>query len=390
MARTNMTAASPIAAENHGSRKSGRLFKVSVVIPNMEGGGAERFAVYLANGLAARGCDVDLVVLEAVGVCMDSVSPLVRLVDLKSRRVIRSIFPLIRYLRKRKPDALISNLEHMNLGAILARRLACVSTRVMPVVHIAVSKAAASDTSLRRRLVRAATKRVYRWADAVVAVSHDAAEDFARSVELPRETVRVIYPILTPGIAERSRLPVEHPWFAPGEPGVILAVGRLYEQKDFPALLRAFAIVRRRRNVRLMILGEGNLRGQLEDLVRELGLTDVVAMPGHSANVFAYMSRCALFVLSSAYEGMPMVIVEALASGATVVATDCKTGPAEILQSGKLGRLVPVGDPEALAAAMDESLAEPRRAAPEEALRPFSCEAVVEQYISLIAEITHA
>ena len=156
----------------------------------------------------------------------------------------------------------------MNLGAVLGRRLAGVSTCVIPVVHINVSRAAAQDIGLWQWLIRAATKRAYRWSDAVVVVSRDAAEDLVRTVKLPPNVVRVIYPILTPGIAERSQLPVAHPWFAPGQPGVILAVGRLSEQKDYSTLIRAFAVVRRWRNVRLMILGEGALRSRLENLVR--------------------------------------------------------------------------------------------------------------------------
>jgi glycosyltransferase involved in cell wall biosynthesis len=385
-----MTTNCSYPSTNTAESGSNRLPSVSLLIPDLAGAGAERFAVYLANGLAVHGCEVDLVALNATGACSDIVSPQVRIVDLKSRRVSRSLLPLARYLRERKPDALISNLEHMNLGAIMARRLARVPTIVIPVVHITVSQAAAQDRGLWQKFIRRATKKAYRGSGAVVVVSRDTADDLVRTFGLARNTVRVIYPILTPGIAERSREPVEHPWFAPGHPGVILNVGRLSEQKDQATLIRAFAAVRRQRNVRLMILGEGHLRAPLEGLVRELRLVDDVAMPGHASNVFAYMSRCALFVLSSRYEAMPMVIVEALASGAAVVATDCPHGPREILRDGQYGGLAPPGDVEALSRAMLDALDAGRSKTPESLFEPFLSGSVVDQYLGLIREMSHA
>jgi glycosyltransferase involved in cell wall biosynthesis len=367
---------------------SDRLAKVSLAVPNLGGGGAEQFTVYLANGLAARGCHVELVAVEAQGPCLVSLSPQVRVVSLNSRRVLRSILPLARYLRRSRPDVLISSLEHMNLGTLMARRLAGVSTRVIPVVHTTLSQAMAQTTDVRDRIINGMLRKIYPWSAAIVVVSRDAADDFLRITRAPAELVRVIYPILTPGIAELAKLPLDNPWFAPGQPRVVLAVGRLTPQKDFAALIRAFAVVRRQQDLRLLILGEGETRGQLEALVKELGLTDVVSMPGRAKNVFAYMSRCALFVLSSTYEAMPMVLVEALASGAPVVATNCLSGPREILHDGKFGRLVPVGSVPDLARAIQASLSEPRRPPPDEALRPFARDTVIDQYMELIAHVS--
>jgi len=245
-------------------------------------------------------------------------------------------------------------------------------------------------TDVRFRNINSIRKKFYPLSDAIVVVSREAADDFLRITKAPAEIVRVIYPILTPGIAELTTFPLDDPWFAPGQPGVVLGVGRLTPQKDFSTLVRAFAAVRRQCDLRLMILGEGETRGQLEDLVKELGLTESVALPGNTKNVFAYMSRCALFVLSSAYEAMPMVLVEALASGAPVVATNCMCGPREILHDGKFGRLVPVGNVPALASAIHQSLSEPRRPPPEAALRPFAGDTVIDQYLRLITEVSEA
>ena len=240
---------------------------------------------------------------------------------------------------------------------------------------------------MRNRILNGMLRRIYRLSDAIVVVSREAADDLVRITRVPPGIVHVIYPILTAGIAELKTAPLDDPWFVPGQPGVLLGVGRLTPQKDFATLIRAFAAVRRQRDLRLVILGEGESRGPLLDLVKELGLTDCVALPGRAKNVFAYMSRCALFVLSSTYEAMPMVLVEALAAGAPVVSTNCMSGPREILYDGQFGRLVPVGDVPALASAIQASLLEPRRPPADEALRPFAGDAVINQYMKLISEI---
>jgi glycosyltransferase involved in cell wall biosynthesis len=225
----------------------------------------------------------------------------------------------------------------------------------------------------------------YPWAAHVVAVSRGAAEDLARTSGLPRDRVHVVYnPVITPGIMARARQSPDHPWFAPGQPPVILGVGRLTRQKDFATLIRAFAELRRCRAGRLMILGEGAERPRLEALAAELGVSAEVALPGFRDDATACMAGSALFVLSSAWEGLPTVLIEALAAGTRVVSTDCPSGPREILQEGRLGALVPVGDSAALARAMSDALDRPRAAAPPDALARFTRDAAVDHYLSLI------
>ncbi|MCA1995460.1 MAG: glycosyltransferase, partial [Coleofasciculus sp. S288] len=187
----------------------------------------------------------------------------------------------------------------------------------------------------------------------IVAVSQGVATDLARTASLPLERIQVIYnPVVTPELLTRAKEPLDHPWFNPGEPPVILGVGRLVEQKDFSTLIRAFNQVRQIQPARLMILGSGREKSRLKALVQELGLEDDVAMPGFVQNPYAYMARSAVFVLSSAWEGFGNVIVEAMAVGTPVVSTDCQSGPAEILDDGKYGSLVPVGDSKAIAEAI--------------------------------------
>jgi glycosyltransferase involved in cell wall biosynthesis len=225
----------------------------------------------------------------------------------------------------------------------------------------------------------------YPWAASVVAVSRGAADDFARVSGLPRDLVEVVYnPVITPAVLAAARQAPDHPWFASGEPPVILGVGRLTRAKDFPTLIRAFAEVRRRRAGRLIILGEGEDRPGLTALARELGVADDVALPGFRDNAMAYMAGSGLFVLSSAWEGLPTVLIEALAAGTRVVSTDCPSGPREILQDGRLGALVPVGDAAALADAMLDALERPAGTLPSDALTPFTRDASVDHYLRLI------
>jgi glycosyltransferase involved in cell wall biosynthesis len=221
----------------------------------------------------------------------------------------------------------------------------------------------------------------------VVAVSRGAADDLARTAALPRERIRVIYnPVITPAMEALARERVDDPWFAPGQPPVILGVGRLNRQKDFATLVRAFAAVRQRREARLVILGEGDERAALERLIAELAVAQDVALPGFRTNAVAHMAHSAVFALSSAWEGLPTVLIEALAAGAAVVSTDCPSGPREILQDGRLGALVPVGDPAALAAAILDTLDRPAGASPREALALFTMDAAVDHYLRLIED----
>ncbi len=362
--------------------------KVSFLLPNLMAGGAERATIYLANGLAQRGYHVDMVLMKAEGPHLQCVAEAVRIVDLNSRRAMASIVPLARYLRREKPDVLLPALEHANVAAFLGRALARVSVPMVANVHTTLSRAMAQRQWRFRALTRA-VRWCYPRMESIATVSRGAAEDLIREAGVRPQCVRIIYPILTEDIREIAREPAGHPWFAAGQPRVVLAVGRLCPQKDFATLIRAFALVRRQHAVRLAIFGNGRLRGELEHLVADLGLSEVAVLPGYVENMFSCMAKAALFALSSAWEGMPMVLTEALACGCPAVATDCRSGPDEILQGGRYGRLVPVGDVEAMAEAICRTLSEPRPEFPTEALRPFSAEFVLDQYSQMIEEVTH-
>lgn len=359
---------------------------IAFFLPSLSGGGAERVIINLAQGITERGLPVDLVLAAAEGALLDQLPPSVRLVDLHAPRMLRSVGPLAGYLRRERPRVLISSMNYANLVAIWAARLARQATPVVVTVHTTLSQSRPQQGGLSTRVWRPLLRTFYPWAAKVVAVSRGAADDLASASGLPRDLVEVVYnPVITPAVLAAARQAPNHPWFAPGQPPVILGVGRLTRQKDFPTLIRAFAQVRGRRAARLIILGEGEDRPALTALVAELGVADDVALPGFQ-NALAYMASSALFVLSSAWEGLPTVLIEALAAGTRVVATDCPSGPREILQEGRLGALVPVGDATALAGAMLDALERPAGSVPSDALTPFTRDAAVDHYLRLIED----
>ena len=328
---------------------------------------------------------MDLVLTVADGVFLDQLPPAVRVIDLRAGRLIRSLAPLARYLRQERPRVLVSSMSHANLIALWAARLARRATPVVVTEHDTMSASTRHKGRISRGLLPLLLRTFYPWAAEVVAVSRGAADDLAETSGLNRDRVHVVYnPVITKSILSQAQQTPDHPWFAPGQPPVILGVGRLTRQKDFPTLVRAFAQVRQRHAARLMILGEGEDRPVLEALVQELGLQEHIALPGFRGAAMAYMARSALFVLSSAWEGLPTVLIEALAAGTKVVSTDCPSGPREILQNGRLGTLVPVGDVTALATAMIDVLERPGDRLPPDALTPYTMDAAVDHYLQLI------
>lgn len=362
--------------------------KLSLFLPSLYGGGAERAMVTLANAIAARGYAVDLVLAEARGPYLTSVSNAVRVVDLKSGRVIKSLLPLVSYLRRERPTVLLSAISHANMIALLAKKIAKSQTRVVVSERGTVSGEYQVSKGFFSKVVFKLLPTFYRRADGICAVSNAASADLAQFARLPVEKITTIYnpfdlKLIDQKVVER----VEHPWFSAEQPPVILAIGRLNEAKNFSVLIRAFVLMRKQRFARLLILGEGELRCELERQIAENGLTEAdVQMPGFAANPYAYLARCAVFVLSSHREGLPGVLIEALACGAPVVSTNCISGPDEILEGGRWGRLVPVGDAQALAQAMAATLDTPRSLLPDgrQRAQDFEEGRAVDAYLKLL------
>ena len=365
---------------------------IAFFLKAMGGGGAEGALASLASGFARRGHRVDLVLSSARGPMLDHVDASVRVVDLgnpsargavpsllrlpgAARRVaapallrrrptvVGSLAALRNYLRNEQPAALLSTLRYNSLVALWSRHLAGVSTKILVREENVLSREVRQTHRAYERLLPRLIHEWYPRADAIVSVTSGVADDLASTANIPRDMVRTIYNgIETERIELLAAEPVDHPWFVDGDVPVAIAVGRLKPQKDYPNLLRAFAWLRKRRDLRLLVLGEGKDRNPLEQLSRELGVAQDVDFAGFVSNPYAFMARAALLVLSSAWEGTANVLIEAMACGCPVVSTDCPAGPAEILDGGVYGRLVPVGDDQALAKALDSVLDAPRDA----------------------------
>jgi glycosyltransferase involved in cell wall biosynthesis len=348
--------------------------------------GVDRIMINLIHAFADRGLRVDLLRVRHHGPHLPSVPANVRIVDLGVNHVAQGLIPLVRYLRRERPLALLADKDKVNRLALWARRLAAVPTRAIVRTGTTVSLDLATRPWWQRQIQTLSMRRFYPWADAIVVPSQGAARDLAEVAGLAPDRVQVIpNPIVTPALLALAAQPVDHPWLQSPDIPVVLGVGELCARKDFSTLVRAFAQLRQRYTARLVILGKGRQRERLEGLARELGIDRDLSLPGFVSNPYAYMRRASLFVLSSRYEGFGNVLVEALAVGTPVVSTDCPSGPREILEGGRHGRLVPVGDVLALAEAMRETLEHPPQPAVlRAAAERFQVENSAAQYLTAL------
>lgn len=361
---------------------------IALLLPSLEGGGVQRALINLATGLKQNGLSVDLVVGKAAGPFKELVPAEVRIIELGGSGMLARLPMLIRYLQKERPDCLMSAQYHVNLTAILARWLAGTKTPLVISEHNDIQSVYKNAQSLKEHLSTRLTPHLYPFADRIVAVSQGVATSLSNWTKIPASRITVIYnPLVYNGLLDSARKPANHPWLEPGQLPVILSVGRLEPQKDFATLLKAFGLVTKKTPVRLLILGEGSQRPQIERQAREMKLAESVQMPGYAANPYAFMSRAAVFVLTSAWEGFPSVLVEAMACGCPLVSTNCPSGPNEILEAGCWGRLVPVGQVDALANAILETLNSPKIPGLSEAAGRFSIDDATKNYLALFSEI---
>jgi len=247
--------------------------RVAIFTANMDGGGAERAMLKLAGGIAGHGYDVDLVLSRAEGHYLHEVPDAVRIVDLRAKRVLSSLPGLVRYLRRERPTAMLTSMNYVNIVGIWARTLSRVDTRLVVNEQNALSLEAAHSPRRRHRQMPRLIRRFYPWADGVVSVAQGTADDLVHTAGLRPAHVEVVHnPIVTPELRAMADEPLDHPWFGPGQPPVLLAVGRFTQQKDFGTLIRASSRVLERGDARLLILGDGPERPHLEALVSTLGL----------------------------------------------------------------------------------------------------------------------
>ena len=405
------------------STNSPRAQHIAILLPSLAGGGAERSMLHLARSFTEQGRKVDLLLFRTKGAYMNSVPESVRVIELEAGTSvggrllaaqadpagigallkpvllpfkvdpdIRHINALTRYMETQRPDIILSALTYTNLAALWAKQLSSVKIPVIVSERIALSVHLQREKSRhlwRSRFILPMVERTYRFADGIVTVSDDVANDLVENAHVDRNSITTIYnPVVDSTLPELAAQPLDHPWFRPDQPPVILAVGRLTPQKDFHTLLRTFALLRGEKDIRLMILGEGRQRAELASLAKELGVDADVDMPGFVDNPYQYMARAAVFALTSLYEGLPGVLIQALACGCPVVSTDCPGGSAEILENGKYGRLVPVQHIRELADAIRLTLdSSPDQEQLKARAALFSTDNATRQYLDLMDNI---
>ena len=358
---------------------------ISIILPDLGGGGAERVVVNLANSFAQRGFAVEMVLLSATGVFLADLVPNVRVVNLNVSRLRSVLLPLVRYLRQSRPAALLACMWPLTVVALLARALAFVPTRVVVAEHTTWSRDEIASTLWGRWKVANSMHYGFPAADGIVTVSSGAADDLALFANLDRNAITVIYNPVVGDSKPQSSTPLAPDGWWTGPHRRVLAVGRLKTIKDYATLMHAFARLRQRVDARLLILGDGECRAALEVQVRQLCIEASVFMPGFVKDASPYYQHADLHVLSSIGEGLPTVIIEALAAGTPVVSTDCPSGPREILCDGQFGCLVPVGDAAALAVAMADSLAVTHDTAALKArAQYFSIDKATDRYLELL------
>lgn len=339
-----------------------KLPRTAFFTPAPTYGGAQRVTVNIANCLAARGHDIDLVAGNLRGEFVDDIDPAVRTIDLEVPRVpmlgILAGVPHLRsYLRSARPRVLFASRTHASITAILAARLAGVDVHVAATEHSNYAR----TESVKGRLTTALAAQAYRFADDVVAVSEGVADSVVEHTPVEREQTTVLYnPVDIETVRATAEEGADHEWFSDPTIETVVSVGRLAEQKDVATLLRAVARLRESRpNVRLVVVGKGPERDRLESLAESLGIGAFVSFEGYVDNPYAYMRESSVFVLSSRSEGLPTVLIEALACGSSIVATDCPHGPLELLGDDEYGRLTPVGDADEMAATIAAALDDP-------------------------------
>jgi glycosyltransferase involved in cell wall biosynthesis len=360
--------------------------RVALFVPSLGGGGAERVMVTLANALAERRFAVDLVLWTEGGPLRSLLSEKVHVVSLATHNPVGLVFGFARFLKAYKPEVVISALFVGNIIAALAKAASRSPTHLILTEHVAIGTYLRNEARRLRRLsLPPLMSLTYLLAEDIVAVSRGVAQSLIPV--LGKNTSKRITVIYNPiDLARIDAMTAADDKIVSWNVPMIINVGRLVEQKDQQTLIQAFARVRSNRRCRLVILGEGEKRETLAALAHKLGVGSDVLMPGFIANPYSWMRKSAVFVLSSKFEGLPTVLIEAMQCGVPVISADCPSGPAEILEAGRWGRLFKPGDADALAFAIEDALDGKLVADVRQRAADFSIEASVSRYVALFPD----
>lgn len=327
---------------------------IALYLPNLNGGGAQRVMVTLANEFVKRGIRTDLVVVRHTGPFSKHVSDNVNVFDLNANRALTSLPGLAQYLQQRRPSGLLSTLAGTNVIAALAHYASNSESILVLRETSSVSAALGDYHTIKGGIINQLASWAYNYSNYVVGISEGLSENISANLIVPVEKVKTIYnPVVS---SQNISLINDESFEVKKNCPFVLGVGRLVEEKDFSTLIKAFALAKSRDLLRLVILGEGEKKDSLIKISKDLGIQNDVLFPGFVRNPFVYMKEAEVFVLSSRWEGFGNVLVEAMACGTSVISTDCPSGPSEILENGKWGQLVPVGHEEAMAQAIRATL----------------------------------
>jgi glycosyltransferase involved in cell wall biosynthesis len=356
--------------------------RITIFSPTLGGGGAEHVIVSLVNSFVLKGHKVDLLLARAIGPHLDDVLPAVNIIDFNQVHVFACLPKLVKYISHSKPTAILSIQTHANVTLLLAKKISGSKVRIIVSErsNLAMEK---YHGGLKTRLILWLARLLYPSAEVIHAVSYGVASSCEKELGLQPNKIKVVYnPVFIRKISDQSNPNLDFT-FSLKDQGFILGAGRLTQQKDFQTLIKAFALVRSSLNLPLVIIGEGELRPELEKLITNLSLQEFIFLPGFVKDPFWIMRQCKLFVLSSAWEGLPNVLIQAMACGVPVVSTDCPSGPAEVLENGKWGRLVPIGNIELLAQAMVNAVNEKKH--PDVVMRAahFDIQRIADEYLNL-------
>jgi glycosyltransferase involved in cell wall biosynthesis len=362
---------------------------VTLFIPTLAAGGAERATLNLAEAMTAKKLDVTLLVQRPEGELVKEIPENIKVESLNCSRSLFAFIPLILFLRRNRPDFFIANMGHGNIISLWARALSTTTIKIIVCQHSMLSAECQAHAGWQYKILPWLYRRFLPWADAVVAVSSAVAADLNRVTQISSNHITTIHnAVVGPDFMQRSEQPCPHPWFAENTPPVILGIGRLSEEKDFPTLIQAFALACKSKDLRLVIIGQGPQLNKLKGLASSLSIGEYVDCPGFTANPLPYIKRAAILAVSSKYEGMSNVLVEALACGTNVISTNCPGGPAEILECGHYGALVPVSDPNAMAQTILATLQNPKdKNILQQRGQDFSFDCTVNAYIKLFDRI---
>jgi len=368
--------------------------KISFYIPLLAGGGAERVFLTLASELANKGHKIQLILNSSAkekNPYLSEVPENIQIIDLKVSSTRAAISRLAAYIKQSQPDFCFSTICHANISLVMARIMAFGSkTKIIIRESNHLSRSLSGLSPLKQLILKLLVITLYPFADIIISPSKGVAKQLASWLPLGQSKIRTIpNPTVTKEMLMKGNEALPSEWqevFNTPNCKIILSVGSLTKQKDFPTLINAFSKLKQDTNAKLIILGEGEERAKLEQLVTELKLSESVYLPGFQKNPFPFMAKANVYVLSSLWEGLPNAPIQAMAFGTNIVATDCPSGPDEILEGGKWGKLVPMTNPEKLAQSIKEILETPN--SKEELIARslfYSPEKILPQYDHLIS-----